>query len=314
MDPAARHHACVEFHAKLSRDTGVNLAAAACEELLGATIHVEGELVTLESNPGLFYAVLGEAIADQTFSGILNHLQVAAWCYREAAEVHEHPVGMRKLFGRLYNGDGVTGDRAQAVVWLEKAADLGDAASEAIFGAFLVYGDPRAGVATDAVRGFALLRGAVEQGFGQALFDLARCYLFGQGVEKDAAQGVSLLRQAINQGDATKAMAETALAMCYMQGDGVEADTVQAALWCQRAADSGDAGAILLLPMIRTCTFCSSRPARKHCERCRKVRYCDTTCQAAHWNRDTDPHKGHCRRVAEASQGGEVGGASASAQ
>ena len=90
------------------------------------------------------------------------------------------------------------------------------------------------------------------------------------------------------------------------------ADTVQAALWCQRAADGGDAGAIDMLPLIRTCSFCSSSPARKHCERCRKVRYCNAVCQAAHWNREADPHKGHCRRAAEASQQ-EADGASTSA-
>jgi len=30
MDPEARRRACVEFRDKLSRDTGVNLTAAAC--------------------------------------------------------------------------------------------------------------------------------------------------------------------------------------------------------------------------------------------------------------------------------------------
>ena len=108
-------------------------------------------------------------------------------------------------------------------------------------------------------------------------------------------------------------MAQSSLARCYMDGNGVEVDTVQAALWCQRAADSGDPGAIEMLRIIRTCNFCVSRPARQHCERCRKVRYCNAVCQAAHWNRETDPHKGHCRRAAEASQE-EEGGASTSAQ
>ena len=125
---------------------------------------------------------------------------------------------------------------------------------------------------------------------------------------------MSLLRQVIKQEDATQTEAEMTLAMCYMDGNGVEVDTVRAASWCQRAADGGDARAIELLPIIRTCTFCGSRPARKHCERCRKVRYCNTTCQAAHWNRETDPHKGHCRRAAETSQGGEADGPSTSAQ
>ena len=155
---------------------------------------------------------------------------------------------------------------------------------------------------------------AVEQGYGAALYQVAQCYLQGEGVEKDAVHGVSLLRQVIDREDATKANAERMLTICYMEGDGVEADTVQAALWCQRAADSGLPYATALLPIIRTCNFCGTTPACQHCDRCRKVRYCNTRCQAAHWNRETDPHKGACRRAAEVSQGREAGSASTSAE
>ena len=73
---------------------------------------------------------------------------------------------------------------------------------------------------------------------------------------------------------------------------------VQAALWCHRAATGGDAAAVKLLPIIRSCDFCGKTPARQHCQRCRKVRYCGAACQAGHWKRETDPHKGHCRRRA----------------
>jgi hypothetical protein len=57
MDPAARRRACVAFRVKLRRDTGVDLAAAVCERLLGSTFQDEegGEEVTLERDPGLFY-------------------------------------------------------------------------------------------------------------------------------------------------------------------------------------------------------------------------------------------------------------------
>ena len=91
---------------------------------------------------------------------------------------------------------------------------------------------------------------------------------------------------------------------------------VQAALWCHRAATGGDAAAVKLLPIIRSCDFCGKTLARQHCQRCRKVRYCGAACQAGHWKRETDPHKGHCRRrAAEASEEGTApgsGGASSS--
>ena len=130
-------------------------------------------------------------------------------------------------------------------------------------------------------------------------------------MEQDAARG--RLNYVTQGGDeAGMVKAESALADCYMKGNSVEADTVHAVLWCQRAADGGNAWAIENLPIIRTCNFCGTTPARKHCERCRKVRYSDTTCQAAHWNRKTDLYKGHCRPAAEASQ--QEAGASTSAQ
>ena len=150
-----------------------------------------------------------------------------------------------------------------------------------------------------------------------ALYDVAHCYLRGAAVEKDAAYGVALLHQVITHDDDRKADAEGSLAMCYVKGNGVEADTVQAALWCQRAVTGGSETAIELLSVIQKCDFCGTTPAHQLCKRCRKVRYCNSMCQAAHWNRETDPHKGpckeHCRRAAEASQQ-EAGGASTSAQ
>jgi len=316
MDPEARRRACVAFRVKLSRDTGVHLTAAACETLLSykLTLPDTGE-VTLQSNPGQYYASLALGILSKKVV-VPDHLKVVSFCYREAAEVYKHPGGMCQLADCLLRGQGVTEDPAQAAVWFQKAADLGDAASKAFLGAFLLEGGPRAGgVAKDAARGFALSREAVDQGYDLALYCVAECYLKGEGVEKDAVRGVSLMRQVINQEDDTKAKAEHALTLCYMDGNGVEADTVQAALWCQKAVTSGDEQAIELLAIIRECDFCGTTPARQLCVRCRKVRYCDHQCQLAHWNRETDPHKGpckeHCRRAAEASLQ-EAGGAVAS--
>ena len=304
MDPEARRRASLEFRVKLSRDTGVNLTAAVCEALLGLKLSLDdnGEEFTFRTDPGLFYRCLGEAIEDQRLPLVIpSHLKVAWYCYREAGEVHKHPGAMGRLASCFYHGRGVTEDRAQAVVWFQKAADLGDAASKAKLGACLVDGDLCAGVAKDAPRGFALLREAVDQGHSLALYFVARCYLKGEGVERDAAHGVSLLRQVINQEDATKADAECTLAICYQEGNGVAADTVQAALWCQRAVEGGSEYAIENLPIIRRCDFCGTTPARQLCVRCRKVRYCDHQCQLAHWNHATDPHKGpckeHCRRA-----------------
>jgi len=173
--------------------------------------------------------------------------------------VHGHPVAMGRLADCYYIGWGVTEDPAQAAVWYQKAADLGNAAAKSALGTMLMNGDARAGVVADATRGFALVREAFAQGFKLALHKVACCYLTGKGVEMDAVHGVTILRQIINEGDDHAPQAQARLAYCYYVGNGVEADTVQASLWCQRAADGGDEDAIHMLPMIRTCNFCSAR-------------------------------------------------------
>jgi hypothetical protein len=102
---------------------------------------------------------------------------------------------MGKLAGCMYDGRGVAEDPRQAAIWFQKAADLGDGASRATLGAFLVNGDARAGVAKDAARGFEMVRQAVAQGQDQALHAVAQCYVKGEGVAKDAVHGVALFRQ-----------------------------------------------------------------------------------------------------------------------
>jgi TPR repeat protein len=231
MDPGARRRACEEFRAKLRRDTGTDLPSAFCQVILETCFQGKrGEQVSLESDPGLFYASLGAAISAGNLV-IANHVKVAVWCWRQAAEVHNDPVAMTELAGFYYEGEGVAEDRAQAVYWYQKAADLGDAAAKATLGTALVYGDPP-WVAKDAVRGLGLLREAVELGYGAALYLCVLCYLKGMGVEKDAAHAVALLLKAATQDPASTdpdatAAAQLELAHCYKDGNGVEADTVQ---------------------------------------------------------------------------------------
>jgi len=134
-----------------------------------------------------------------------------------SSDVNEcEPLGMGRLAECYYNGRGVRQDSAQAAVWYEKAVSLGDAASKSNFGVMLINGDPSAGVAIDAARGFALVRQAFDQGIKPALMQIAVCYLYGTGVVKDSVHAVSLLRQVIAhdaQDDTSKADAQTALAL-----------------------------------------------------------------------------------------------------
>ena len=65
----------------------------------------------------------------------------------------------------------------QAGAWYQKGVDLGDAASKAALGNIHLDGDPFAGVAKDAARGFTLLREAADQGHSLAQYFIAECYL-----------------------------------------------------------------------------------------------------------------------------------------
>jgi hypothetical protein len=102
MNLDAQSCAGVEFRDKLNRGTGVNLPVADCVKLLGLKFSCkDGEKVTLQSNPGSFYACLGVSIEGQRFASeplvIPSHEKIAWWCFREAAEVYQHAEGMHRL-------------------------------------------------------------------------------------------------------------------------------------------------------------------------------------------------------------------------
>ena len=306
MDPEARRRACVELRVELSRDTGTNLTADTCNELLDTAFKFEGRKyrdINLQSKPGFFYRHLGEAITCLVPPfAVPNHLTIAWWFYREAAEVHADAGGMCELAYCYENGQGVKQDYLQAAACFQKAADLGDLAAKCQLGSFLVNGSPR--FPKYAARGLELLHEAAEQGNDHALHEVAVCYLNGIFVERDAVHGVSLFRQVITQAGRATPGAQVDLAICYQNGYGVEVDLKKAAKLSCRAAAGGNAKAKTLLEVfIRTCDFCGTANAAKlWCKRCRKVRYCDSTCQRAHWYCKTDPHKAKCHRVTEASQ------------
>ena len=97
------------------------------------------EELTLQSDPGRFFTYLGTEIANQTLGfDITDHLKVAAWCYRQAAEVHSHARGMAALSECYYKGRGVNHDPAQGAVWCQRAVDLGDAGAMSFLGELLL--------------------------------------------------------------------------------------------------------------------------------------------------------------------------------
>ncbi|MBB5687852.1 tetratricopeptide repeat protein [Sphingobium boeckii] len=87
-----------------------------------------------------------------------------------------------------------------AHIYLSKAVGLGDIRAMAVQGADLLYSaDPEV---ADPLRGFSLLKRAVENGaiFGKAHLGLA--YLMGKGTQKDSVLGQRLIDEAVGAGSA----------------------------------------------------------------------------------------------------------------
>ena len=80
------------------------------------------------------------------------------------------------------------------------------------------------------------IRKAAEQGDAAAQFELAGCYLQGDGVDRNLAEAARWLRRAAEQGLAD---AQYLLGVGYYNGDIVEQNPVAAVKWFRRAADQG---------------------------------------------------------------------------
>ena len=127
-------------------------------------------------------------------------------------------------------GHGAAQDFAQALVWLRKAADQGDAAAQFNLGWMYAYGD---GVPQDYAQSLVWYRKAAEQGHAGAQHNLGVMYRDGHGVPQDYAQALVWLRKAADQGDAH---AQDNLGWMYAQGLGVAQDCAQAVAWYRKAA------------------------------------------------------------------------------
>ena len=105
-----------------------------------------------------------------------------------------------------------------------------------------------------------------------------------------AAVAAAATAAAASSSAAAAAVAATAAAAAAATA--AAAFTTAAAVAAKAAATAATTNAafaatatIDMQPIIRTCDFCGTTPARKHCDCCKKVRCCDTACQARHKTR-----------------------------
>jgi TPR repeat protein len=128
---------------------------------------------------------------------------------------------------RYKNGEGVTKDASEAVVWYKKAAEQGLASAQCSLGQLFLHGDDPTHEPED----------------GDAP---------GIGITRDVKLAVSWLRKAAAQGDIT---AQFSLGALYKRGcEGVEANAAEAVAWFQKAADQGMPRVRALVQLIFSCS------------------------------------------------------------
>jgi len=123
----------------------------------------------------------------------------------------------------------------EAVAWLRKAAQRGNAAAQVNLGVMYSNGW---GVPRNDATALHWLVTAADAGSARALYNLGIMYMQGQGVRQDYAKALKFFQQAAESCDTG---AQTNLAYLYDRGLGVKADPKLAAEWYQRAADKGEA-------------------------------------------------------------------------
>jgi len=149
---------------------------------------------------------------------------------RKAAD-HGNATAQWYLGTRYDTGRGVAQDWTEAVKWFRKAAEQGHAEAQKTLGLCYAAG---AGVVQDLVEAVKWFRKAAEQGHAEAQNELGRYYAAGRGVAQDCAEAVKWFRKAAEQGNAR---AQKTLGLCYAAGAGVVQDLVEAVKWFRKAAE-----------------------------------------------------------------------------
>lgn len=147
------------------------------------------------------------------------------------------------LLGWCYkDGNGVASDDSNAAQWWNKAYSQFNLLAEG--------GDAHVqyrlglcyhfgcGTLMDAHKAADWYRKAAEQGYAAAQCNMGIAYYNGIGVAQDFSQAANWFCKAAKQGDAA---AQCNLGICYNNGIGVAQDFSQAAFWYRKAAERGNA-------------------------------------------------------------------------
>lgn len=134
-----------------------------------------------------------------------------------------------------------SGDIVQAMALLKKAADAGNAPSQALLGDIL----DQAEFDEEALTYY---RKAAQQGNADGEFGVGKMHAAGEGVKRDAAEALKWITRAAEK---DHALAIKVLAQAYTKGElglsEAQRSSPDALRWVRRAADGGDIASLQFL-------------------------------------------------------------------
>jgi localization factor PodJL len=153
---------------------------------------------------------------------------------RDAA-IAGDPAAAFEIAARYAEGRGVLPDMPTAVIWYERAANVGLAPAQYRLGSIYEKG---LGVAKDLEKAQEWYQRAADAGNVKAMHNLAVLYAEGAGGEPNLERAADLFRQAAERGVRDS---QFNLAILHARGLGVPQDLIEAYKWFGVAASSGDA-------------------------------------------------------------------------
>ncbi len=172
----------------------------------------------------LCFLCLTTLTAQQQPGEMIDDRELRAWADKGDAD-SQFELGLR-----LLTGEGLKKDEAEAVTWLEKAANQKHLRAQFVMGTIYEEG---VGVKKNTATALEWFRKSAENGFAPAQHAIAMAYDLGQGVKQDPVKATEWLEKAADQ---NFAQAQTALAAKYERGFGAPKSASKAALYYLRAA------------------------------------------------------------------------------
>ena len=157
--------------------------------------------------------------------------EAALWV-RSAAE-YGVPAAQLRLGRMLLEGNGVERDERAAFTWFERAADGGDPEAMNMAGRCHENGW---GVPMDFRKAAERYRASAEAGHDWGEYNLGNLLFDGRGVTQDVAAALRWYLRASHRGHGR---AMNLAARCFEEGWGCAKSPVEAAEWYRRSAESG---------------------------------------------------------------------------